>query len=218
MKRLQKYQRSKLEVGKKLPTRPVSNPMHSGPGWSGRFFSTSNFDLWYFCSLLTYKDVQYLVWKIWLISVWRMKAKVLLWLSTWFIFARSTLISYYTEAFVKTEVGCTVYERNLWPVDFRKNIKYLNFEQFFTNMVIVHHSAFCRSDMEVVVFPGNTSPVVNVYSEQSLAGSGCNASLPVWFGWGEKCLTAQLRKPLYSVRSLVVGGTYGGVGGGPSSL
>ena len=81
------------------------------------------------------------------------------------------------------------------------------FEQFFTNVVIVHHSAFCRSDMEVVVFPGNTSPVVNVYSEQSLAGSGCNASLPVWFGWGEKCLTAQLRKPLYSVRSLVVGGT-----------
>ena len=92
------------------------------------------------------------------------------------------------------------------------------FEQFFTNVVIVHHSAFCRSDMEVVVFPGNTSPVVNVYSEQSLAGSGCNASLPVWFGWGEKCLTAQLRKPLYSVRSLVVGGTYGGVGGRPSSL
>ena len=42
-------------------------------------------------------------------------------------------------------------------------------------MVIVYHSAFCRSDMEVVVFPGNTSPVVNVYSEQSLAGSGCNA-------------------------------------------
>ena len=122
MKRLQKYQRSKLEVGKKLPTWPVSNPMHSGPGWSGRFFSTSNFDLWYFCSLLTYKDVQYLVWKIWLISVWRMKAKVLLWLLTWFIFAWSTLISYHTEAFVKTEVGCTV--TNLvtifgsgWPFD-----------------------------------------------------------------------------------------------------
>ena len=107
-KRLQKYQRSKLEVRKKLPTRPVSNPMHSGPGWSGRFFSTSNFDLWYFCSLLTYKDVQYLVWKIWLISVWRMKAKVFLWLLTWFIFAQRTLILYNTEAFVKTEVGPTV--------------------------------------------------------------------------------------------------------------
>ena len=104
MKRLQKYQRSKLEVGKKLPTRPISNPMHSGPGWSGRFFSTSNFDLWYFCSLLTYKDIQYLVWKIWSISVWRMKAKVLLWLLTWFVFTSSTHI---TEAFVKTEVGCT---------------------------------------------------------------------------------------------------------------
>ena len=89
----------------------------SGPGWSGRFFSTSNFDLWYFCSLLTYKDVQYLVWKIWFISVWRMKAKVLLWLLTWFIFARSTLISYHTEAFVKTEVGCTVSNKYL-RVDF----------------------------------------------------------------------------------------------------
>ena len=58
--------------------------MHRGPGWSGRFFLTSNFDLWYFCSLLTYKSIQYLIWKIWLISVWRMKAKVLLWLLIWF--------------------------------------------------------------------------------------------------------------------------------------
>ena len=107
MKRLQKYQRSKLEVGKKLPTRPVSNLVHSGPGWSGRFFFTSNFDLWYFCSLLTYKDVQYLVWKIWLISVWRMKARAMKWLLTRFIFAQTTLISYHTEVFVKTEVGCT---------------------------------------------------------------------------------------------------------------
>ena len=30
------------------------------------------------------------------------------WLLTWFIFAQSTLMSYHTEAFVKTEVGCTV--------------------------------------------------------------------------------------------------------------
>ena len=37
-----------------------------------------------------------------------MKAKVLLWLLTWFIIARSNLISYHTEAFVKTEVGFTV--------------------------------------------------------------------------------------------------------------
>ena len=73
-----------------------------------RIFSTSNFDLWYFCSLLTYKSVQYLIWKIWFISVWRLKARAMAWLLTWFMFAQSTLISYHTEAFVKTEVGCTV--------------------------------------------------------------------------------------------------------------
>ena len=32
----------------------------------------------------------------------------MVWLLTWFIIAQSTLISYHTEAFVKTEVGCTV--------------------------------------------------------------------------------------------------------------
>ena len=72
------------------------------------FFSTFNFDLSYFCSFLTYKSVKYLNWKIWFISVWRLKAKVMAWLLTWFIFTQSTLISYHTEAFVKTEVGCTV--------------------------------------------------------------------------------------------------------------
>ena len=139
MKRLQKYQRSKLEVGKKLPTRPVSNPMHSGHGWSGRFFLTSNFDLWYFCSLLTYKDVQYLVWKIWLISVWRMKAKVLLWLLTWFIFAQSTLISYHTEAFVKTEVGCTVQFHFLVRVQpYFFDIKFFNFLHLTSQAFHVH--------------------------------------------------------------------------------
>ena len=30
------------------------------------------------------------------------------WLLTWFIFTQSTLISYHAEAFVKTEVACTV--------------------------------------------------------------------------------------------------------------
>ena len=52
-------------------------------------------------------------------------------------------------------------------------------------MVIVYHSAFCRSDMEVVVFPGNTSPVVNVYSEQSLDGRlwlQCIPTSLVWMG------------------------------------
>ena len=32
------------------------------------FFATSNFDLKYFWSLLTYKKAQYLIWKIWFIG------------------------------------------------------------------------------------------------------------------------------------------------------
>ena len=42
------------------------------------------------------------------ISFWRMKAKAMTWYLTWFMIAQSTLISYHTEAFVKTEVRCTV--------------------------------------------------------------------------------------------------------------
>ena len=37
-----------------------------------------------------------------------MKAKVMAWLLTWFIFAQSTLISYHKEASFKTEVAYTV--------------------------------------------------------------------------------------------------------------
>ena len=91
-----------------MSTQPDSRLMCPGCSWSCRSFSTSNFDLWYFCSLLTYKSVQYLIWKIWFISVWRMKAKTMVWLITWFMISQSTLISYYTEAFFKTEVACTV--------------------------------------------------------------------------------------------------------------
>ena len=108
IKGLQKYQRSKFEVNEKLLNQPDSILMWPGPGWSSRFFSTSNFDLWYFCSLLTYKNVQYLIWKIWFISVLRVKAKAMVWLLTWFMIAQSNLISYHTEAFVKTESACTV--------------------------------------------------------------------------------------------------------------
>ena len=107
-KRLQKYQRSKLEVEKNLPDHAGRGCISLESGRVGNFLSTSNFDLWYFCSLLTYKSVQYLIWKIWFISIWRMKARAIAWLLTLFMFAQSTLISYHTEAFVKTEVGCTV--------------------------------------------------------------------------------------------------------------
>ena len=41
-----------------------------------------------------------------------MKAKAMAWLLTWFMIAQITLISYHTEAFVKTEVACTVCIKN----------------------------------------------------------------------------------------------------------
>ena len=102
------YKRSKLEVKKNLPEQPDSGRIGLESGRVGNSLSTSNFDLWYFFSLLIYKNAQYLIWKIWFISVWRMKAKAMAWLLTWFMIAQSTLISYHTEAFVKTEVACTV--------------------------------------------------------------------------------------------------------------
>ena len=108
IKGLQRYQRSKLEVKKNLPDQPGPECIGFETGRVGNFLPTSNFDLWYFCSLFTYKSRQYLIWKIWLISVWRLKARAMKWLLIWFMFAQSTLISYHIEAFVKTEVGCTV--------------------------------------------------------------------------------------------------------------
>ena len=107
--RLQKYQRSKLEVEKNLPDQPGPGHISLESGWVGNFLLTSNFDLWYFCSLLTYKDVQYLIWKIRFITVRRQKPKAMTWLSTCVMFAQSTPISYQREAFVKTEVSCTVF-------------------------------------------------------------------------------------------------------------
>ena len=54
---------------------PGSNPCACGrPRWQ-IFFSSSNFDLWYLCSLLTKINVWYLIWKIYLVFVWRTKSK-----------------------------------------------------------------------------------------------------------------------------------------------
>ena len=86
--------------------RSIKNlPVQLAPGASGSrlaalaiFFATSNFDLKYFCNLLTYKNVQYLIWKIWFISVWRLKPKAVVWLLIGFMLGQSTLISYHTEA------------------------------------------------------------------------------------------------------------------------
>ena len=80
-------------------------------GNTGRFFF--NLQLWPLIFL-----------QIWFISVWRMRAKVIAWLLTWFIFAQSTLISYHTEAFVKTEVAWTVIwgkiHTQLAPMEYHK--------------------------------------------------------------------------------------------------
>ena len=55
-----------------------------------------------------------------------MKAKAMAWLLTWFIVAQSTLISYHTEAFVKTEVACTV-DSNDWAVFWSCKYKFSSF-------------------------------------------------------------------------------------------
>ena len=47
------------------------------------------------CSLLTYKDAQYLIWKIWFISVWSLKPKTCVCLLTDFMLGQSTLIISY---------------------------------------------------------------------------------------------------------------------------
>ena len=75
------------------------------------FFATSNFDLKYFCNLLTYKNVQYLIWKIWFISVWSLKPKAVVWLLTGFMLGQSTLILYHTEA-----NGCIFFATGVYQI------------------------------------------------------------------------------------------------------
>ena len=93
---------------KNLPVQPTPGASMSSWAKSAISFSTSNLDLKYFCSLLTYKNLQYLIWKIWFISVRSQKLKALALPFTYVMLAQSTLISYHTEPFVNTEVGCTI--------------------------------------------------------------------------------------------------------------
>ena len=105
-----KYQRSKLKVEKNLPDQPSFWCISLETGWVSNFLSTSNFDLWYFCSLVTYKaySTSFERSNSYLFEDWKP--------GTWHDFQhdlcslKNTLISYHTEAFVKTEVGCTVFE------------------------------------------------------------------------------------------------------------
>ena len=93
-------------------SQPTSSALSACRAKLAIFFVTSNFDLKYFCSLLTYKNVQYLIWKIWFISVWSLKPKAVVWLLTGFMLGQSTLISYHTEAngciFFATGVVCAL--------------------------------------------------------------------------------------------------------------
>ena len=110
---------------RKLLIWPNSTLMHPGSAEPADFLSTSNFDLWYFCSLLIYKDAQYLIWKIWFISVWSLKPKAVVWLLTGFMLGQSTLISYHTEA-----NGCIFFAAGVFRDDFKHGLSLLKVPLF----------------------------------------------------------------------------------------
>ena len=92
------------------------------------FFATTNFDLKYFGSfLMTYNNVQYLIWKIWFISVWRQKPKAQVWLLAAFMLGQNTLISYHTEAH-----GCIFFPAGVQTIEIKDCIwqKYFTCEVF----------------------------------------------------------------------------------------
>ena len=115
---MQKYQRSSWRSIKNLPVQPALGALGSSLAELAIFFATSNFDLKYFCNLLTYKNVQYLIWKIWFISVWSLKPKAVVWLLTGFMLGQSTLISYHTEA-----NGCIFFAAGV-PSSWKSTITY----------------------------------------------------------------------------------------------
>ena len=71
-----------------------------GPADLADFLSTSNFDLWYFCGPSTKSNVQYLIWKIYFISVWSQKPKVIAANLDYENLSQKTLISYHKWVFV----------------------------------------------------------------------------------------------------------------------
>ena len=102
---LQKYLSSKLEVKGKSAGSAGSQRIGVESCQVGNFL-----DLKYFYSLfLTCKNAKNLIWKIWLIYVWRQKHKGVAWLLLSPMLAQSTPISYHTKSLVKTKVMSTVY-------------------------------------------------------------------------------------------------------------
>ena len=106
----QKYQRSKLEVERKSarvsrdPRAAVSNLAELMI-----FLLSSNFDLWYFCSLLIYKSAQYLIWKIYFIPVWSQILREPFCLLGSFKLSQSTPILPHRRAFVPKWVSLYTY-------------------------------------------------------------------------------------------------------------
>ena len=68
-----------------------------GVGWTGRFFSTSKFDLSYFYSFLICKSIQYLIEKS---DSYRFGTRSMAWLLIHIMLAQSIPISYNKEACV----------------------------------------------------------------------------------------------------------------------
>ena len=87
-----------FEVHKNLLFQPTPCASVSRRAELAIFFSTSNFDLRYFCSVLAYKNIQHLIWKIWFISIWSQKPNTTTLLFTYFMLAQGTPISYHIEA------------------------------------------------------------------------------------------------------------------------
>ena len=73
--------RSKVKVGGWYQ---LQTPCTSGSRLAELAIFFCDLQLWpqYFCSLLTFKNVQYLIWMIWFISVWSQKSKIVVWLLT----------------------------------------------------------------------------------------------------------------------------------------
>ena len=89
----------------------------------------------------------------WFIPVRRMKTKPMAWLLRWFMIAQSTLISYHTEAFVKTEVACTVkHILKLWSIHFNPEKVALNCFTILFKILL----AYCVDLMKICWRSGNT--------------------------------------------------------------
>ena len=102
---------SKVKVGaqKKNNQRgQIRDPRAHGPADLADFLSTSNFDLWYFCGPSTKSNVQYLIWKIYFISVWSLKPKVIAANLYYENLSQKTLISYHKWVFVSEWLSLAV--------------------------------------------------------------------------------------------------------------